>query len=133
MLDRLVLSSFAMFVCTVVPGRVASQPIVLEPIPPGEAATVSQPFKVLEPEVKITPTITMHSGENCPPCNLWIARDMANWQRLGWDVEIVKESTSSRLWPWYEVLDGDGLRFEVDGPLDKSKYETERKKALGSK
>lgn len=131
MLDRLMLSSLSMFVCTVVLGCLAAKPIVLEPIPSVEPATGAQPVSAESP--KVVPTITMHSGENCPPCSLWISRDMANWQRLGWNVEIVKESTSSRLWPWYEVLDGDGLRFEVDGPLDKSKYETERKKALGSK
>ena len=122
-----------MFLCTAVLGCLALEPIELKPIPPVEAATVSRPFTVVEPEFKITPTITMHSGENCPPCERWIRNDMANWQRLGWEVVIIKESTSSRLWPWYEVLDGDGLRFEVDGPLDRAKYETERKKALGGK
>jgi hypothetical protein len=131
MLDAMVRSSLTMFASIVVIGCAVMKPIVLDPIPPVEAASVSQPFKVVEPEKKIVPTITMHSGENCPPCKLWIARDMAGWQRLGWKVDVIKETTSTRLWPWYEVLDGDGLHFEVEGPLDRAKYERERKKALG--
>jgi hypothetical protein len=129
MFDRLTLSSFTMFVCTVLLGCLASKPIVLKPIDPVEPATVVQPVQADAP--KTIPTITMHSGESCPPCQRWIANDMPNWQKLGWQVEIIKETTSDRLWPWYEILDGDGLRFQVVGPLTKDKYERERKKALG--
>lgn len=129
MCDRIVLSSLTMLACTVVLGCLAAQPIELEPIDPVQPALLTQ--SIAEVETKIVPTITMHSGESCPPCKQWIANDLPKWQRLGWKVDVIKETSSSRLWPWYEVLDGDGLRFEVDGPLDKLKYERERKKALG--
>jgi hypothetical protein len=125
----MIFSSLVMFASLALFGCIVAEKIALKPIPPVDAAIVSQP--VLKDEPKVVPTITMHSGESCPPCERWIANDMASWQRVGWTVEIVKESTSSRLWPWYEILDGDGLRFEVDGPLTKANYERERKKALG--
>lgn len=133
--DKAVFSSIVMFVCVCVFGCLAANPpkTVLEPIEPVEAASVQQPFKVVEPEVKIEPTIIMHSASfNCPPCEAWIANDMPNWKRAGWTIpQPLKESVSGQTYPWFEITDGDGLRFIVAGPLTKAAYERERKKALG--
>lgn len=135
MFDRCVMSSIVMFVCVCVFGCLAANPpkTVLEPIEPVEAASVKEPFKVVEPEAKIEPTIVMHSASfNCPPCEAWIANDMPTWKRAGWTIpQPLKESVSGQTYPWFEITDGDGLRFIVAGPLTKSAYERERKKALG--
>ena len=135
MFDRCVMSSIVMFVCVCVFGCLAANPpkTVLDPIEPVEAASVKQPFKVVEPEKKIEPTIVMHSASfNCPPCEAWIANDMQVWKRAGWTIpQPLKESVSGQTYPWFEITDGDGLRFTVVGPLTKAAYERERKKALG--
>jgi hypothetical protein len=69
------------------------------------------------------PTIIMHSGYNCGPCTAWITNRMPLYIQQGWNVEVVKELDSRRAWPWYEITDGDGVQFQVDGPLDNSKFE----------
>ena len=65
----------------------------------------------------ITPTIIMHSGYSCGPCNAWIATEQSKWELVGWKVEVVKELDSTRGWPWYEITDRDGKPFQVDGWL----------------
>lgn len=74
------------------------------------------------------PRIVMHSGDGCGPCNDWISKSMPSWKQQGWDVEILKELSSSRGWPWFEVYLSNGRRFEVDGPLTLESYD----KALSS-
>ena len=133
MFDRCVISSLVLTVCTML-GCLATAPkIQLQPIEPVEAASVQTPFRVVEPETKIEPTIIMHSASfSCPPCEAWIANDMPNWKRAGWTIpQPLKESVSGQTYPWFEITDGDGLRFTVLGPLTKTAYERERKKALG--
>lgn len=71
---------------------------------------------VFEPP-KRQPTIVMHSGYSCGPCNAWIATEQSKWEMVGWLVEVRKEVSSKRGWPWYEITDRNGKRFEVDGPL----------------
>ena len=73
------------------------------------------------------PTIIMHSGHSCGPCNAWIARDMPKWMQSGWRVEVVKELESQRAWPWYEITDRDGKQFQVDGPLDNAKFQAAKR------
>lgn len=68
------------------------------------------------------PTIIMHSGHSCGPCNAWIARDMPRWKQSGWKVEVVKELDTGRSWPWYEITDRDGSQFEVNGPLNRDNF-----------
>lgn len=137
MIDRVVVSSIVMCVCVCacacVLGCLSTHPpkMQLEPIDPVPAAVFDSITLPSDDFQKVDPQIVMHSGATCPPCKLWIARDMKGWQKLGWNVSIIEEQTSSRPWPWYEITDGDGLCFEVDGPLDKAKYELARKKALG--
>ena len=134
MFDRCVFSSIVMTICVGLLGCLAASPTMkFEPIEPVEAASVKEPFKVVEPETKIEPTIIMHSASfNCPPCEAWIRNDMPNWKRAGWTIpEPFKEAVSGQTYPWFEITDGDGLRFTVVGPLTKAAYERERKKALG--
>jgi len=69
------------------------------------------------------PTIVMHSGYSCGPCNAWISTRMPAYIRQGWRVEVVKELDSARAWPWYEITDADGTQFQVDGPLDNAKFQ----------
>ncbi len=73
------------------------------------------------PQVK--PTIIMHSGASCGPCNLWKSKEQSKWERVGWTVDVLTEIESKRMWPWFEVYDSDGSRFEVDGPLTKDSFE----------
>jgi hypothetical protein len=68
------------------------------------------------------PTIIMHSGYNCGPCNAWLSLDMPRWIQSGWRVEIVKELDTARSWPWYEITDRDGSQFEVIGPLTNDNF-----------
>lgn len=69
------------------------------------------------------PTIVMHSGYSCGPCNAWISNLMPRWKQAGWRVDVVKEMESQRAWPWYEITDRDGVRFEVDGPLTNDSFQ----------
>ena len=71
----------------------------------------------------IEPTIVMHSGYSCGPCNAWISNWMPRWKQAGWRVDVVKEIESQRAWPWYEITDRDGSRFEVDGPLTNDSFQ----------
>jgi len=72
---------------------------------------------------QIKPTIVMHSGASCGPCNDWKAKQMPMWTKAGWDVQVITEVESDRFWPWFEVRDSDGSKFEVDGPLTKDSFE----------
>jgi len=82
-----------------------------------------QAAKAIEPPREVAkPTIVMHSGYSCGPCNAWIATEKAKWESSGWTVEVVKEAESKRLWPWFEVTERDGKRFEVDGPLTNDSF-----------
>ena len=63
------------------------------------------------------PTIVMHSGASCGPCNDWKAKQMPVWTKAGWDVQVITEIESNRMWPWFEVQDSDGASFEVNGAL----------------
>jgi hypothetical protein len=65
----------------------------------------------------------MHSGTGCKPCNEWIANSMPSWKAQGWQIEVLKETESTRRWPWFEVYLSNGKRFEVDGPLTLEAYE----------
>lgn len=76
-----------------------------------------------KPELKITPKIVMHSGSNCKPCIEWITNAMPSWKSQGWEVEVLKETETTRSWPWFEVYLANGKRFEVDGPLTLASYE----------
>ena len=72
------------------------------------------------------PTIIMHSGYSCGPCNAWISNDMPRWLQSGWKVEVIKELDSVRAWPWYEITDRDGKQFEVNGPLTNNNFNAAR-------
>jgi outer membrane murein-binding lipoprotein Lpp len=69
------------------------------------------------------PTIVMHSGYDCGPCNAWLSSEMPKWIQSGWRVEVLKELDTVRSWPWYEITDRDGARFEVTGPLNNNNFQ----------
>lgn len=73
------------------------------------------------------PTIVMHSGETCGPCRSWIANRMPMYIQSGWKVEVLKETTTNRPWPWYEITDADGSQFQVDGPLNNEKFQAAKR------
>jgi|GEM_PF-6897656 len=85
----------------------------------------------LEDEVPaVVATITMHSIEACPACKL----DKANfciWLEQGWRVEILDDGQGEpgKLYPWYEIKDGDGLQFSFTGRLTKEAIERGRNAA----
>jgi hypothetical protein len=80
-----------------------------------------KPIPEAAPQIK--PTIVMHSGASCGPCNDWKAKQMPVWLQAGWDVQVITEVESDRFWPWFEVRDSDGSKFEVDGQLTKDSFE----------
>lgn len=89
----------------------------------------AEPSKTIVPPVQ--PRIIMHSGDEekgfpCGPCIAWIRDEKAKWERVGWQIEVVKEIETNRRWPWYEITDRDG-RFEVDGPLTAEKFLASKK------
>jgi hypothetical protein len=71
----------------------------------------------------IKPRIVMHSGEGCAPCEKWKKEAKQVWEDIGWQVDVVEETQSTRFWPWFEVYDTDGKYFEVDGPLTRDSFE----------
>ena len=72
---------------------------------------------------QVKPRIVMHSGASCGPCNQWKSKEQSKWERVGWTVDVFTEIESTRLWPWFEVYDSDGSRFEVNGPLTRDSFE----------
>lgn len=86
----------------------------------------AEPIKTLEPPLQ--PLIVMHSADSCGPCRAWIATEKAKWEQVGWKVEVLKEVETKRGWPWYEITDRDGKRFEVDGTLTTEKFLAAKRK-----
>ena len=91
----------------------------------------AEPIKTFEPPVQ--PRIVMHSADEekgvvCGPCRAWLRTEKAKWQGAGWDVEVIKEIETKRGWPWYEIIDRDGKRFEVDGALTTEKFLAAKRK-----
>jgi hypothetical protein len=84
-------------------------------------------YKSAEP-VATKPRIVMHSGASCGPCNAWKSKEQSKWEQAGWIVDVLTEIDSERPWPWFEVYDSDGSRFEVDGPLDNIKFKNAKQK-----
>ena len=85
---------------------------------------VEQPKPTIqEAPKKASSKIVMHSGNNCAPCNAWILNSLPVWQSKGWEIEVLKESQTTRSCPWFEVYLPSGKRFEVDGPLTMESYE----------
>lgn len=90
----------------------------------------AKPFEVIEHKAEavktfeppVQPLIVMHSSDTCGPCRAWIATEKAKWQGAGWKVEVLKEIDTKRGWPWYEITDRDGVRFEVSGTLTTEKF-----------
>ena len=73
------------------------------------------------------PTIVMHSGESCGPCRAWIANRMPLYIQSGWKVQVLKETSTNRPWPWYEITDADGSQFQVDGPLNNENFQAAKR------
>jgi hypothetical protein len=76
------------------------------------------------------PTITMHSRDNCPPCDSWWAVERPRWEAVGWSIDRVTDENTSKLTPWYDIHDGDGQQFEVIGFMTTEKF---RKAKEGAK
>lgn len=87
-----------------------------------KASETNETVKTVESPKQLQPTIVMHSGYSCGPCNAWLATEKAKWESSGWSVQVVKEAESKRLWPWFEITERDGKRFEVDGPLTNDSF-----------
>ena len=83
-----------------------------------------EPIKTMEPPKQAV--IVMHSADedkvSCGPCKAWIRDELAKWKSVGWAVQVIKETETKRGWPWYEITDRDGAKFEVDGPLTNDKF-----------
>jgi hypothetical protein len=97
---------------------------IYQPPLPEELPTPKEEMKEL-----VKPTIIMHSGKDCGPCNEWKARRMPQWINSGWDVQVVTELDSKIPWPWFEITDADGLKFEVIGQLTGESFIQARERA----
>jgi hypothetical protein len=86
----------------------------------------AEQIKTLEPPIQ--PLIVMHSSDTCGPCRAWIRDELTKWRNAGWKIEVLKEIETKRGWPWYEITDRDGKRFEVDGPLTNDKFLAAKRK-----
>jgi len=86
----------------------------------------SEPIKTIEPPKQAL--IVMHSADSCGPCRAWIRDELIKWKNVGWDVQVIKEVETKRGWPWYEITDRDGKRFEVDGALTTDKFQIAKRK-----
>tara|TARA_R110000868_G_scaffold101057_1_gene278196 strand:- start:3900 stop:4403 length:504 start_codon:yes stop_codon:yes gene_type:complete len=80
----------------------------------------AEPIKTFEPPKQAV--IVMHSADSCGPCRAWIATEKAKWEQVGWNVLVIKEIETKRGWPWYEITDRDGAKFEVNGTLTTEKF-----------
>lgn len=80
-----------------------------------------------KPKVDYSPTITMHSSDSCGPCRAWLSSEKAKWEKVGWDVVVIKETTTDRGWPWYEIVERDGTKFQVTGPLTTDSFTAGKK------
>jgi hypothetical protein len=60
--------------------------------------------------------VKMHSGKNCLPCAQWKQQQKPLWEAMGWQVEVIEETTTNKPWPWFEVCDGDKC-YEFAGPV----------------
>lgn len=76
------------------------------------------------------PRLTMHTVPGCPPCEA-DKRIICQWTET-WAVEILddtempKEFSIGRRYPWYEVEELDGTRFEFTGQLSQQAIERGR-------
>lgn len=92
---------------------------------------VAKAVKAKQVEAPKKPTIVMHSSTSCGPCRDWELKDLPVWEKAGWKIEVIKTVgfPDSRTYPWYEITDGDGLRFTVEGKLTLDSYTQARKAA----
>jgi hypothetical protein len=74
------------------------------------------------------PVIIMHTTDNCGPCKAWVKNDSERWRNSGWDVVVLPPETGHPMgYPWFEITDRDGSRFEVNGPLDNAKFQAAKR------
>lgn len=59
------------------------------------------------PVAKVKQQVKMHSGKNCLPCAQWKQQQKPLWEAMGWQVEVIEETTTQKPWPWFEICDGD--------------------------
>ena len=92
--------------------------------------TTQEVTQEVTPEVKVKPTVIMHSGEGCAPCKKWKSESKQVWEDAGWDVVVIDEKPeqATRRWPWFEVQDSDGTRFEVDGALTSDTFKNAKQR-----
>ena len=81
----------------------------------------------VEPAPVAKPRLIMHTINGCPPCEA-DKRCIVNWIDT-WDVEILNDSpgASGQRYPWYEVEELDGTRFQFVGQLSREAVERGRR------
>jgi len=68
------------------------------------------------------PTIIMHTMNGCGPCKKWVENDADRWRNAGWSVVVLPPEEGHPSYPWFEITDRDGKRFQVDGPLNNTNF-----------
>lgn len=99
--------------------QIESKPVIVE------HPKANEPIKTFEPPKQ--PLIVMHTADEekgvvCGPCRSWLKTEKAKWEQSGWTVTLAKEIETKRGWPWFEITERDGGKFEVDGPLTNDNF-----------
>lgn len=87
---------------------------------------------IAEPE-KITPTITVHTRPNCPPCHRWMAEEAPRWRSVGWVVEESEWNDDPKPTPHFTVRDSDGDVIEFRFYLTPKMFSAEKDKMKNDK
>lgn len=87
---------------------------------------------IIEPE-KITPTITVHTRPNCPPCHRWMAEEAPKWRSVGWVVEESEWNDDPKPTPHFTVRDSDGDVIEFRFYLTPKMFSAEKDKMKNDK
>lgn len=93
-----------------------------------EVAEVELPDVAVVEVEKITPTITVHTRPNCPPCHKWMSEEAPKWRSVGWVVEESEWVDDPKPTPHFTVRDSDGDVFDFRFYLTPKMFSKEKDK-----
>ena len=75
-----------------------------------------------QPKPAVKPTIVMHTTAGCPPCEQWKQLAKPVWEAIGWNVVVLPPEPFVTQFPWFEITDSDGVKFESVGYLTRETF-----------